>query len=547
MLHRSFAAVLVTVTLAAGAADAGTWFARAGATGNGSSVDHPLGSSAEIESSTKAGDTIILLAGEQPLDDGVRLKTGQTLMGLVEGNRKPTITNTTVGQNGGNGVVLADGARVLNVSVERTQASGVIGNDVRDCWLQGVDVRDANQSAGVNNTEAKVLGPIAHGGILFVASRAGSAFENHVLECTVSNTAGLGIGTFALGGSRSRLTIRHTRAAGGTLVPPMWDGGVIALADGQNSESHLEMADVTVSGRLGQQGRNVIVFASAGATAAARIERSTLGETGQDGIVAVAALVPATAEVEVRDSTIEKAGQTNIEGSILNLPPSDSERAGEGFISIDVEDCVIREAGAVDGFRSEAQNFWLGPTVFGSGPFAGGRYQLAVRNSIVEKAFKTGIALGNSGSEFKIAPDEGEYRVLLRNNTIRDNGQSEITITATKARIDAKRNYWGTPAGVAGDRIVLLDGASRSQLDDTQPLPRPEKQQKWEKHQKWDEWESPSLPAADPIPQAPNDPLLRPSNEEAGGGIRLVGALLIGTIIGVVLRHLATRRFPPAR
>src|SRR5262249_6742511 len=163
----------------------------------------------------------------------------------------------------------------------------------------------------------------------------------------------------------------------------------------------------------------------------------TSGESGQDGIIGVAAMVPAAGEIEVRDSTIEKAAQMNLEGSILNLPPSDPGRAHEGLVSIDLERCVIRRARVVDRFRREAQNIWLAPSVLAKGPFARGRYRLAVRDSTVEEAVKGGIAVGNAGSDFKIAPDEGEYEVRLCGNTIRDNGNSEIAIAAAKARVDA--------------------------------------------------------------------------------------------------------------
>jgi hypothetical protein len=160
----------------------------------------------------------------------------------------------------------------------------------------------------------------------------------------------------------------------------------------------------------------------------------------------------------------------NIEGSILNLPASNMARAHESVVSIDIERCVVRDAGAVDGFRAEAQNIWLGPTVFEKGPFARGQYRLCVRDSTIEKALKTGIGLGNESSEFGIAPDEGEYLVRLRNNTIKENGSTDISISATKAAIDAQRNWWGNPAGLSEKRVRLLEQAQRSQLDASQPL-----------------------------------------------------------------------------
>jgi hypothetical protein len=366
--------------------------------------------------------------------------------------------------------VLADDCKVLNVRIERAKASGLVGVNVSGVHLLDVDVEGANQAAGYMNAKASVLGPISHGGILFIGGESGKSVENRVDRCTVKNAGGIGIGTFALEGGRSRLVVSHSSVTGGAMVQPLFDMGLIALADGRKSDARLEMDDITVNGRLSNQGRNVLVFASAEAKATARIERSKLGATGQDGVVAVAALVPATATVEIRDSIIEKAGQMNIEGSILNLPASDPARARESIVSIDIERSIVRDAGAVDGFRAEAQNIWLGPTVFEKGPFAGGQYRLNVCDSTIEKALKTGIGLGNEGSEFGIAPDPGEYQARLRNNTIKDNGSAEISISATKAHIDAQRNWWGDPAGPAEKRVRLLEQAKRSQLDASQPL-----------------------------------------------------------------------------
>ena len=317
-----------------------------------------------------------------------------------------------------------------------------------------------------------LLGRVSHAGILFITVEPGKATENRLLRCSIKEAAGIGIGAFALKGGQTRLVIGHTRAEGGadTSALRYGDGGIrrcegLGVRSGDRGQRR--------HGCMSQQGRNILAFAAAEGKARARIERSTSGESGQDGIIGVAAMVPATVEIEVRDSTIEKAAQMNLEGSILNLPPSDPGRAHEGLVSIDVERCVIRRAGFVDGFRGEAQNIWLAPSVLAKGPFARGRYRLAVRDSTVEKAIKGGIAVGNAGSDFKIAPDEGEYEVRLRGNTIRDNGTSEITIAAAKARVDARRNFWGTPSGLADGHVILLDESRRSQLDASEPLARP--------------------------------------------------------------------------
>jgi hypothetical protein len=460
----------LTILTVSAQANASVWFARAGASGDGTSQAFPIGSSAALEAATRPGDVIILLPEKEPFDGGIALKKGQTLIGLRDADRKSSLTNSQIERNGGNGVVLADDCKVLNIRIEHVKASGVLGVDASGIQVLGVEVEDANQSAGYTNAKANVVGPISHGGMLFIGTQSGKSVENRVVHCTVTNTRGIGIGTFGLGSARSRLVVSHTSATGGALVQPLFDMGLIALADGRNSEAHLEMDDTTVSGRLSNQGRNVLVFASADAKASARIERSTLGATGQDGVVAVAALVPATVEVEIRDSTIEKAGQMNIEGSILNLPASDPARAHESVVSIEIERSIVRDAGAIDGFRAEAQNIWLGPTVFDKGPFAGGQYRLSVRNSTIEKAHKTGIGLGNEGSEFGIAPDEGDYQVRLHNNAIKDNGSADISISATRAHINARRNWWGDPAGLAEKRVRLLEQAKRSQLDASLPL-----------------------------------------------------------------------------
>src|SRR4051794_18145112 len=81
------------VTVSPAPADAAVWFARAKASGDGTSATSPIGSSAGLEVVTKPGDMIILLAGDDPFDGGVALKPGQTLIGQAEGGRKPTITN----------------------------------------------------------------------------------------------------------------------------------------------------------------------------------------------------------------------------------------------------------------------------------------------------------------------------------------------------------------------------------------------------------------------------------------------------------------------
>jgi hypothetical protein len=47
------------------------WFARAQASGDGTSPAKPIGSSIGLDAVTKPGDVIIVLASDDPLDGGV--------------------------------------------------------------------------------------------------------------------------------------------------------------------------------------------------------------------------------------------------------------------------------------------------------------------------------------------------------------------------------------------------------------------------------------------------------------------------------------------
>jgi hypothetical protein len=116
------------------------WFSRAQASGDGTSPARPIGSSIGLDAVTKPGDVIILLASDDPLDGGVMLKPGQSLIGHAEAGRKPAVTNSNADRNGGNGVVLADDCKILEVRIERTRARGVLGFNVTGAYLLGVEV-----------------------------------------------------------------------------------------------------------------------------------------------------------------------------------------------------------------------------------------------------------------------------------------------------------------------------------------------------------------------------------------------------------------------
>lgn len=76
------------------------WFVQASGNGDGSSAARPLGTMAQLETVSGAGDVILLLPSDRALDGGLALKPGQALIGLPEGLRLPAITNSKPSETG---------------------------------------------------------------------------------------------------------------------------------------------------------------------------------------------------------------------------------------------------------------------------------------------------------------------------------------------------------------------------------------------------------------------------------------------------------------
>ena len=53
---------------------------------------------------------------------------------------------------------------------------------------------------------------------------------------------------------------------------------------------------------------------------------------------------PSEINLYIGDSLIEDAGQMNIEGTLVNLPPDDPSLANQGQVSIEIEGSTIRRA-----------------------------------------------------------------------------------------------------------------------------------------------------------------------------------------------------------
>lgn len=130
-----------------------TWYvdADAGADGSGTRA-HPFGTLAEVERAAGPGDTIRVLPSAAPLDGGIRLQQGQTIVGegspvagLPPGAPAPLLTNTGARLDG-DAVRLADGVTVRNLRIAGTTRGGVYGQDVTGARIVGNDVSGHNTS-----------------------------------------------------------------------------------------------------------------------------------------------------------------------------------------------------------------------------------------------------------------------------------------------------------------------------------------------------------------------------------------------------------------
>lgn len=446
-----------------------SWFVQAGGRGDGRSLESPTGSLESIERLSASGDQIFLLPSETALDGGIALKQGQRLIGVIRDGRKPRLTNTDSTRNLGCGVLLATGSAVSNVRIEATLASGIYGLDVSDVRIDSVDVSDANRAQGfIAATYATLPGRVPHGGMVFVHTRTPA--EVAVTASTVTATAGMGIASHASAAAQTRLSIRNTRVEGGSRIG-FYDIGIAVLVQDSATTSRLELSDSRVQGRLSRSGRNVMVTASGGAHADARIERLFSGATGQDGVVAAARQSPSKVNVHISNSVLEDAGQMNVEGTLINLPPQAGAPAGMARMSIEIENSIIRRAGSVPGFEEVAANVWMGGTQFvPDAPPAVGHYSLRITDSRIESAGRAGVEFGSWRITAAGMTEPNVFDVVLRGNTIAQNGEADVKLHARGARIDARRNCWGRRAGLAEDRIKLSAPAERSQLDATEPL-----------------------------------------------------------------------------
>jgi len=459
----------LTTSLTHASALTNIWFVQAGATGDGKSLENPIGSTILLERKSGSGDTIFLLQSDSVLDGGLELKSGQNLIGLTNDGHKPVITNSDSTRNNGNGIVLADNNQVSNIRIEDTFASGIYGVNVSAINIDGVDVHGANRSESYIEAKYPTLpGSLPHGGMVFTHSV--SPAKVMVTSSIVTQASGFGIVSLTTDSVHSSLSVSHTQVDGGTKIG-FFDAGISALVRGPAVRVQLDVSDSQVWGRLSRSGRNVMVVASDGAHADIRVERFFSGHTGQDGIVMAVMQSPSEINLYIGDSLIEGAGQMNVEGTLVNLEPVDPSRANEGKISIEIEGSTLRNAGAVTGFEDVAANIWLGGSQFLKGRLpAEGTYKLRITDSRIEGAGRSGLEFGALSLLRAGQAERSVYDVVLRDNTIINNGEADVMIYAPNAHIDARGNCWGRVEGLEENRVIILSPAKNSQLDAKEPI-----------------------------------------------------------------------------
>ena len=449
------------------------WFVRAGANGDGTSIDTPIGSTEQLEAVAEESDVIIVLASKTTLQGGLALKKGQRLIGLPTSDKKPVITNRESQRHNGHGIVLANDTRIANIRIESTYASGITGSNVSGVRIDNVEVVHANTSRTSATSEIRALGPMSHGAIVLQFTGDGMS-KNRVTRSVIRNSAGIGVGGLVTDGAKARLLIDDVQVIDGTPVGRI-DWGIVAVADGPGSQSILELTDSVVMGRLNANGRNVVVIAGAHAISNARIERCQLGTVGQDGILGAVGPTPASVSLQISDTVIEKAGQANLEGTILNLPPFDLDKAADANLTIEIDNTVIRGAGTINGVRKhEACNILLTRSPFDQQEsHAKGNYRLRVRNSRIADSAGYGLVVGGDSmwdDDNGLPPDESIFNVKLRKSTIMGNARTGILIDVANAKIDARQNGWGGPPGVEAKKYEVHAPAKPSQIDASAPV-----------------------------------------------------------------------------
>ena len=438
------------------------WYIQAGASGNGLAQSSPFGSPEQIEQASQPGDILFLLPAAVPLDGGLNLKSGQALLGVrSESGAYPVLTNRSQERNGGHGVILADRSRVEGIAIRDALGSGIYGENVSGAEITDVVINNAN--TGRLGTARELLGtPIPQGGIWFLAAGQGREVNLEVHQTRVLDTAEMGIGVLVEDGAKSTVLVLDSEVLGDQAVEGR-NWGISGLAVGASSSLNIEVIRSSVSGRRGRGARNILLSPSLGAKVSGLIHQSYVGESGQDGVIAAPILLPAEIDLEIVESTIENAAQSNVEGTMLALPQNDESAAVASLVNIAISRSTIRRAGQRPGFEGEERNVVMTGSPVG-GPASDspnpeelfqrlrGRYRLGITDSVIDSSDSYGLTVGRP-RDGKVA-DPGQYTVFLRGNRFTSNQAGDILIEASDSQVDAQENCWVSADGQEKARVI---------------------------------------------------------------------------------------------
>jgi len=443
-----------------------TWYVQAGESGNGLDPLTPFGSSEQVESASGPGDIIVLLPAGIPLEGGLALKPGQILQGIIIGSTRPVITNAGDDRHGGAGLVLADGVRVEGIEIRDARASGIIGVDVDHVIVADALIQNANAGRLIIDG-APVPVPLPHAGISLLTSREGVSTKVELSRVRVLEAAGAGVSAVASTGAEISLHLLDTEVRSGPSLGSA-DYGVMALAGGPSSSVSLEMIRSAVSGRMSRNGRNVLLAAADRGTAQGLISESTVGESGQDGVIVATLALPASVDLMIVGSTIENAAQSNVEGT-MNAYPHEEADALASQVSISIHRSTIRGAGSLPGFEDRAANVNLtGSFVPAGQPLPRGRYVLRLTDSVIESSHTFGLRVGTP--DFQATVDPGDFDILVRGTRFQGNGLADVMIGASDAQVDALGNCWLSSDGREGPSVKTYWGQTAAVVDGSQPM-----------------------------------------------------------------------------
>jgi hypothetical protein len=451
------------------------WYVQAGATGDGRVRSSPFGSTAQLEAESRPGDIIVVLPAAVPLENGLALKPRQVLLGVRDGTEYPVLTNATEDVNGGNGLVLADGVRVEGIEIRDTIASGIHGMDVGDINVSDVLVTNADighvELASLPDVGIPVS--ITHGGVTILTSQEGRAGSLTLSNIRVLGSAGMGVGAVAVNGSNITLHLVDSEVRDGELVELSLpnDFGVAAVASGDSSTVTLAVINSEVSGRMSPGGRNVILAADGGGAVHGLVSESVVGASGQDGILVSMITLPANIDLTIVGSTIENAAQSNVEGTMSNLPHEEAA-AGASHINVLIERSTIRGAGLTPYRTPTHFNVNMTGSFVSSAtdqPLPRGLYRLQIMDSVIESSRGYGVRIGTTSVRPTVDP--GLFDVLIRGTHFNGNETADLMIGATDARIDARENCWLSPEGKTEARVVTVwpDVGGTVDVSDTVP------------------------------------------------------------------------------